>query len=104
YTVASPSALCPLALHDALPIFGLSLGEGWQAGRDKICVGSTPGGFGLWAEQLLAESTGKLGKGLVPAPGEAAAGNDRQAQEVREDRKITRLNSSHEWISYAVFC
>ena len=27
-----------------------------------------PSGFGLWAEQLLAESTGKEGKGLVPAP------------------------------------
>src|SRR5438105_9546652 len=26
------------------------------------------------------------------------------AQDVREDRKSTRLNSSHEWISYAVFC
>jgi glucose-6-phosphate isomerase/transaldolase/glucose-6-phosphate isomerase len=62
---------------------GLSLGEGWQAGRDKICIAPTPGGFGLWAEQLLAESTGKLGKGLIPAPGEPADGPDRQAQEVR---------------------
>jgi hypothetical protein len=62
---------------------GLSLGEGWQAGRDKICIEETPGGFGLWAEQLLAESTGKLGKGLIPAPGEPADGPDRQAQEVR---------------------
>ncbi|HEX4525500.1 MAG TPA: hypothetical protein VH108_02035 [Gaiellaceae bacterium] len=62
---------------------GLSLGEGWQAGRDKICIAPTPSGFGLWAEQLLAESTGKLGKGLIPAPGEPADGADRQAQEVR---------------------
>jgi hypothetical protein len=62
---------------------GLSLGEGWLAGRDKICIAPTPGGFGLWAEQLLAESTGKLGKGLIPAPGEPADGPDRQAQEVR---------------------
>ena len=62
---------------------GLSLGEGWQAGCDKICIAPTPGGFGLWAEQLLAESTGKLGKGLIPAPGEPADGADRQAQEVR---------------------
>ncbi len=62
---------------------GLSLGDGWQAGRDKICIAPSPGSFGLWAEQLLAESTGKLGKGLIPAPGEPADGPDRQAQEVR---------------------
>ena len=62
---------------------GVSLGEGWQAGQDKICIAPTPGGFGLWAEQLLAESTGKLGKGLIPAPGESADGPDRQAQDVR---------------------
>jgi hypothetical protein len=40
-------------------------------------------GFGLWLEQLLAESTGKQGKGLIPAPGEAAEGDDRQSYEVR---------------------
>jgi hypothetical protein len=62
---------------------GLSLGENWRDGRDKVCIGETAAGFGLWAEQLLAESTGKLGKGLVPAPGEPADGPDRQAQEVR---------------------
>ncbi|HEU5362906.1 MAG TPA: hypothetical protein VFU56_06155 [Gaiellaceae bacterium] len=62
---------------------GLSLGENWQAGRDKVCVESGATGFGLWAEQLIAESTGKHGKGLVPAPGEPADGPDRQAQEVR---------------------
>jgi len=62
---------------------GLSLGENWQEGRDKVCIEATTGGFGLWAEQLLAESTGKLGKGLIPAPGEPSDGSDRQAQEVR---------------------
>jgi glucose-6-phosphate isomerase len=58
---------------------GAAFGEGWKEGRDKICVAGTPGDFGLWAEQLIAESTGKLGKGLVPAPGESADGKDRQA-------------------------
>ena len=59
--------------------FGLELGENWTEGRDKVCIDETPGGFGLWAEQLLAESTGKEGKGLVPAPGESAeGGSDRQ--------------------------
>jgi transaldolase/glucose-6-phosphate isomerase len=58
---------------------GSRFGEGWQEGRDKICIGDAPGDFGLWAEQLIAESTGKHGKGLVPAPGESPDGADRQA-------------------------
>jgi transaldolase / glucose-6-phosphate isomerase len=58
---------------------GLALGRGWQEGRDKVLVS---GDFGLWVEQLLAESTGKDGKGLVPAPGESAEGSDRQVREV----------------------
>jgi transaldolase/glucose-6-phosphate isomerase len=57
---------------------GRQFGEGWREGRDKICIAETAGGFGLWAEQLIAESTGKQGKGLVPAPGESPAGPDRQ--------------------------
>ena len=61
---------------------GLQLGEGWRDGRDKVCIAETEGRFGLWAEQLIAESTGKQGKGLVPAPGESPAGPDRQAVEV----------------------
>jgi transaldolase/glucose-6-phosphate isomerase len=62
---------------------GQQLGEGWRAGRDKVCIDETEGGFGLWAEQLIAESTGKNGKGLVPAPGESSDGPDRQRGEVR---------------------
>jgi hypothetical protein len=58
---------------------GSRLGTGWQEGRDKICISDAPGDFGLWAEQLIAESTGKHGKGLVPAPGESPDGPDRQA-------------------------
>ena len=66
--------------------FGLELAENWDEDRDKVCIDETPGGFGLWAEQLLAESTGKRGKGLVPAPGEdPAAGPDRQRGRVRLD-------------------
>jgi glucose-6-phosphate isomerase len=64
---------------------GLRLGEGWQAGRDKVCLDASETGFGLWAEQLIAESTGKQGKGLVPAPGESADGADRQRGEVQVD-------------------
>jgi transaldolase/glucose-6-phosphate isomerase len=58
---------------------GSRFGTGWQEGRDKICIAEAPGDFGLWAEQLIAESTGKHGKGLVPAPGESPDGADRQA-------------------------
>jgi transaldolase / glucose-6-phosphate isomerase len=64
---------------------GSRFGEGWLEGRDKICIGSTyeNRGFGLWAEQLIAESTGKHGKGLIPAPGQTADAPDRQAAEVQ---------------------
>jgi hypothetical protein len=64
---------------------GRQLGEGWREGRDKICIADAAegSGFGLWAEQLIAESTGKQGKGLVPAPGESPDGPDRQAVEPR---------------------
>jgi hypothetical protein len=66
--------------------FGLELGENWIEGRDKVCIDEVPGSFGLWAEQLLAESTGKHGKGLVPAPGEdPGGGSDRQHGRVRLD-------------------
>jgi Phosphoglucose isomerase len=57
---------------------GSRFGEGWRDFHDKVCIADTPGGFGLWAEQLIAESTGKQGKGLVPAPGESPEGADRQ--------------------------
>jgi glucose-6-phosphate isomerase len=60
---------------------GLGWGEGWKEGRDKICI-QGGGSFGLWAEQLIAESTGKQGKGLIPAPGEDGGGDDRQTSEV----------------------
>ena len=45
-------------------------------GRDKLTIVTSPSisSFGLWAEQLLAESTGKEGKGIVPVAGEPLAG------------------------------
>lgn len=46
-----------------------------QAGRDKVSIVASPAitSFGLWAEQLLAESTGKEGKGLIPVAEEPIA-------------------------------
>jgi transaldolase / glucose-6-phosphate isomerase len=61
---------------------GLAMGEGWSQGRDKVLVTPNTGGFGLWVEQLLAESTGKDDKGLVPVLIEAD-GDDVQPHEVR---------------------
>ena len=74
---------CRLAYGNPGLELGLELGNGWAEGRDKVTINPNPGGFGLWAEQLLAESTGKDGKGLIPAPEESPDGRDRQAPEVR---------------------
>jgi transaldolase / glucose-6-phosphate isomerase len=62
---------------------GAALGTAWLEGRDKLLVNPDPGGFGLWVEQLVAESTGKQGRGLVPVPGEEGDGPDRQRAGVR---------------------
>ncbi len=58
---------------------GLALGEGWREGRDKVALAGVSGGFDLWVQQLLAESTGKQGVGLVPVEG---SGDDVQEQAV----------------------
>ncbi len=52
---------------------GAALGGGAIAGRDKLVLppGEHPG-FGDWAEQLVAESTGKQGRGLLPIVVEGA--------------------------------
>ena len=52
---------------------GLVLGAAAQAGRDKLTFLASPGvaSLGTWIEQLIAESTGKRGKGIVPVEGEA---------------------------------
>ena len=73
------------ALADGNPglELGLSLGEGWREGRDKVCINPTPGGFGLWVEQLARRVDRQGGQGARPGPGESADGPDRQAQEVR---------------------
>jgi transaldolase/glucose-6-phosphate isomerase len=54
-------------------VFGVAARE---QGRDKVTIIASPrvADFGAWAEQLLAESTGKQGKGLLPFEGETLAG------------------------------
>jgi transaldolase/glucose-6-phosphate isomerase len=52
--------------------FGATIGGLAQNGRDKLTIITHPQvkAFGAWAEQLIAESTGKLGRGIVPIEGE----------------------------------
>ena len=52
--------------------FGAILGAAQSIGRDKLTILASPSlsSYGYWAEQLIAESTGKLGKGILPVEGE----------------------------------
>jgi len=71
-------------------ILGTILGVAANHGRDKITIVTSPGIFdlGAWLEQLIAESTGKIGKGIIPVDRErlarpASYGNDRVFAYVR---------------------
>ena len=61
----------PVAANPGLRM-GAVMGEAARAGRDKITYICSPAvnGFGAWVEQLVAESTGKNGTGIVPVAGE----------------------------------
>jgi transaldolase / glucose-6-phosphate isomerase len=89
---------------------GLALGAAASAGRDKLTLLLHPAlePFGLWVEQLLAESTGKNGTGVIPIAGEELAapstyGSDRffvrmrirgsYAEEVR-DAAVRKLEAA----------
>ncbi|HEX2040524.1 MAG TPA: hypothetical protein VHF47_12435 [Acidimicrobiales bacterium] len=59
---------------------GLAMGQAAAVGRDKVTVVVPErfSSFGLWVEQLVAESTGKQGRGCVPVPTtEVETGDDR---------------------------
>jgi glucose-6-phosphate isomerase len=63
-------------------LLGLAIGTAARAGRDKLTLLLPPPlqPFGLWVEQLIAESTGKRGTGVIPVAGEPVAetyGDDR---------------------------
>ena len=71
-------------------ILGTILGVAANHGRDKITIVTSPGisDLGAWLEQLIAESTGKIGKGIIPVDRErlarpASYGNDRVFAYVR---------------------
>ncbi len=88
---------------------GIILGTAANSGRDKVTILTSPGisDLGAWLEQLLAESTGKVGKGIIPVDREdltapEAYGNDRIFAYVRlengvdadQDAKIAALEKA----------
>jgi len=56
-------------------MLGIILGTAANSGRDKVTIITSPGisDLGAWLEQLLAESTGKVGKGIIPVDRENLA-------------------------------
>jgi len=88
---------------------GAILGCGARAGRDKVTIVASPAisDLGAWLEQLLAESTGKDGKGIIPVDREelgppAVYGKDRifayirleSSPDKRQDEKIAALEAA----------
>ncbi|MFN2633538.1 MAG: glucose-6-phosphate isomerase [Thermoanaerobaculia bacterium] len=77
-------------------VLGAAMGVLALSGRDKLTfdVGTPIPRFGMWIEQLVAESTGKEGKGILPVEGETPGppdvyGNDRFfASIATEDREM----------------
>jgi len=87
-------------------MLGLIMGSAARLGRDKITLITSPGisDLGAWLEQLIAESTGKQGKGIIPVDREALGapevyGNDRifaylrldNAADAAQDAKVAAL-------------
>jgi transaldolase/glucose-6-phosphate isomerase len=73
-------------------LLGIIFGTAANNGRDKVTIITSPGisDLGAWLEQLLAESTGKQGKGIIPVDREEVGvpdvyGNDRVFAYVRLD-------------------
>ncbi|PDT89848.1 transaldolase [Bradyrhizobium sp. Y36] len=80
---------------------GLAMGLAGLEGRDKVTILTSKkiADFGAWAEQLIAESTGKEGKGLIPIEGEplgdpAVYGNDRFFIDIRIEGEADAAHDS----------
>jgi transaldolase/glucose-6-phosphate isomerase len=94
---------CHSFAADANPgvVLGTILGVAAIHGRDKLTIITSPGIFdlGAWLEQLIAESTGKLGKGIIPVDRErlakpAAYGNDRVFAYLRLASKPSKVQDA----------
>jgi transaldolase/glucose-6-phosphate isomerase len=82
-------------------VLGTILGVAANHGRDKITIVTSPGIFdlGAWLEQLIAESTGKIGKGIIPVDRERLAkpatyGNDRVFAYLRLESKPSKAQDA----------
>ncbi len=90
-------------------LLGIVLGSAAKSGRDKITFIASPGIFdlGAWLEQLIAESTGKQGKGIIPVDREEVGpptiyGKDRifaylrqtSAPDANQDTKVDALEKA----------
>ena len=80
---------------------GLAMGLAGLEGRDKVTILASKkiADFGAWAEQLIAESTGKEGKGLIPIEGEplgapSVYGNDRFFIDIRVEGEADAAHDS----------
>ena len=73
---------------------GLAMGALARAGRDKLTLHVQPplSGLGDWIEQLVAESTGKSGVGIIPVVGEPAA----EASAYGEDRLFVHIGLAND--------
>ena len=73
---------------------GLFMARNALRGRDKVTFVMSPSleRFGLWLEQLLAESTGKNGRGLIPIAGEPLL----PAESYGDDRQFIRIGLAGE--------
>jgi transaldolase/glucose-6-phosphate isomerase len=76
-------------------VLGAVMGELARRGRDKVTflMPDSVGALGMWLEQLLAESTGKEGRGVLPVPGElpgspSVYGEDRLFVHVRLKEQV----------------
>ncbi len=69
------AAVMPATANPAVQL-GTFIGECAKAGRDKLTLVTDEkiASLGLWVEQLIAESTGKEGKGILPVAGEPLGG------------------------------
>ena len=67
--VSGPGTAAP---RNAAIVLGIALGVAAETGRDKLTLVTSPRlkSFGAWLEQLIAESTGKTGQGVIPVDGE----------------------------------
>jgi transaldolase/glucose-6-phosphate isomerase len=72
------SCNCPVDGDNLAGQLGVAMGELARAGRDKLTFVISPkiASFGDWVEQLIAESTGKEGKGILPVVSEPLGAPD----------------------------